>query len=618
MTEPEIRQRALRIRNASYDAASRSFTAVAATESPVALQDAQGEFDEILPMSAVRIGAGEALSVLDSHRRNEVGAVLGTATGWRVDGAELLADIVLSRAPDVDGIAARIEDGSLQFVSVGFAAVSYAEGFSNGRRTKTATAWRPVELSLVSVPADRNAQIRALHQESEMTQSTGAAPAAAPSAGAAAPAATVAAPAPGTVQDRAAIRTQIRSLCRDAGVTGEAADKIVDGHETVDSAKAAVLDARMESERAKPTIQTRGLYSGDDPTVIERQMVDGMAARMLRKRPKADDPAARFFPMSAMEIGERILESNGVQTRGLPGAKLASEILGFRAAGSHTTSDFTTIAGGAAQQVAGQVYQESRSRLTEIARPLTLPDYRETEIISLGGAGDLEEVGEDGEIVATSRDEVVQGIKLTNYARRIDFTLELLTNDRLGLFGDAAAEFGRAAVRRENKLLVAALRSVANLKDGSPPFHAGRGNISDGTDLTEAGLSTVRQAIRGREGPDGSAIDIDPRFLIVAPDRETAAEKLIAQIQPTESANVNVFAGRLELIVENGLPGAGSWYVAGAPGQLASLVTASLEGFEGPQIERQESFDRLGTSYRAWIASAAGWNSPLAIQRADP
>lgn len=617
----EIRQRSLRIRNASYDAASRTFTAVAATESPVALRDAQGEYDEILPMATVRIAPDESVSVLDSHRRMEVGAVLGTATGWRVDGAELLADVTLSRAADVDPIADRVADGSIQFVSVGFAAAGYAESVrDNGRRTKTATAWRPVELSLVGVPADRNAQIRALEQESSMTQSTGAAPAAAaPGAAPAAPVTAAAAPPAATppVRDRATVRTEIRALCRDAGVTGEDADKIVDGHETVESAKAAVLDARMTAERSRPSVQTRGLYSGDDPETVNGQMVAGMAARMRRKAPKADDPASRFFGLSALEIGERILEMGGVKTRRLLSGELAREILGFRAGPGHTTSDFPTIAGGAAQQVAGQVYQESRSRLTEIARSLTLPDYRETEIVSLGGAGDLEALNEDGEIVSTSRDEIVQSIRLQNFARLIRLTLELITNDRLGLFADAASEFARAAVRRENKLLVGALTSAANLKDGNPPFHANRGNISSGVTLNEDGLSTLRQAIRNRKGPDGSSIDLSPGFLIVAPDRETTAEKLIAEIQPTDSANVNPFAGRLSLIVENGLPTAGSWYLATRPEQLAALATASLEGAEGPQIEREESFSRLGVSYRAWLASAAGWNSPLAVQRGD-
>lgn len=614
--EPQIRSRSLQIRKASYDQETRSFTVVAATETAVSLRDAQGEYDEILPMDALHIGPEESLSVLNSHDRDDVGAILGTATNWRIDGAELLADVTLSRAPDVDGIAARISDGSIQFVSVGFVASGYTESVVNGRRIKSATAWRPIELSLVPVPADFNAQIRAMQEGNKMAHSTGAAPAA-NDTGAATAAPATGTPAAAPVQDRAAIRTQIRTLCRDTGLSSERADSIVDSHETVENAKAAILDARMEADKAGPAIQSRGMYSGDDPDVVARHMAAGMAARMMRKRPKADDPAARFFVESAMEIGERILAANGVNTRGMRTPELAAKILGFRAGGSHTTSDFQTIAGSAAQQVAGQVFEESPSRLTEIVRPLIVIDYRLTEIPSLGGAGSLEPVAENGEILATSREEITQSVKLAIYARRIDFTLELLTNDRLGLFGDAAAEFGRAAVRRENSLLVAALTSVANLNDGKPPFHAGRGNISAGVALDVDGLSTVRQALRSRKGPDGSIINIDPAYIVVAPDRETAAEKLVAQIQPTETSNVNVFAGRLQIIVDNGLPAAGSWYVAARPGQLATLVSASLEGFEGPQIERQDSFDRLGTSYRAWYASAAGWNSPLAIQRAD-
>ena len=72
-------------------------------------------------------------------------------------------------------------------------------------------------------------------------------------------------------------------------------------------------------------------------------------------------------------------------------------------------------------------------------------------------------------------------------------------------------------------------------------------------------------------------INVDPRFLIVGLDRETAAEKLIASITPDSAANVSVFSGRLSLIVESTLPVASHFYVAAAPSQLAALVIANLE-----------------------------------------
>ena len=174
--------------------------------------------------------------------------------------------------------------------------------------------------------------------------------------------------------------------------------------------------------------------------------------------------------------------------------------------------------------------------------------------MGIGGAGLLKPLNEAGEIQAVSRPEAAQSIKLVTYAARIDLSRELIINDRLGLLGDSSAEFAKMAVRRENAQLVSTLQSTANLDDGSPPFDASRGNITASADLVVAGMTTARQALRSRKGLDQeSEIDIEPRWIIVAPDRETAAEQLITAIQAATVGDVNPFAGRLGLIVDNGL-----------------------------------------------------------------
>jgi hypothetical protein len=57
--------------------------------------------------------------------------------------------------------------------------------------------------------------------------------------------------------------------------------------------------------------------------------------------------------------------------------------------------------------------------------------------------------------------------------------------------------------------------------------------------------------MRLQTGLDGkTAINVTPRFLIVPAKKETLALQYLAQLYPSQSSNVNPFAGILELIVE--------------------------------------------------------------------
>ena len=84
----------------SYDPATRTFTAVIATSTPVMRHDASGPFAEVLPAEAFDLVA-QSLPVLDSHNTATVRATLGRTLSIRRDGASIVADMQLSSAEDV-------------------------------------------------------------------------------------------------------------------------------------------------------------------------------------------------------------------------------------------------------------------------------------------------------------------------------------------------------------------------------------------------------------------------------------------------------------------------------------------------------------------------------------
>ena len=101
-------------------------------------------------------------------------------------------------------------------------------------------------------------------------------------------------------------------------------------------------------------------------------------------------------------------------------------------------------------------------------------------------------------------------------------------------------------------------------------------------------------------------IDAKPKYLLIGPELETLAEQLLAQLMPSAPGDVNPFAGKLTLLVEPRLTGT-DWYLFADPARLSTLQYAYLSGAEGVQIQRQEAWNTLGLSYRAFLDFGGGW-----------
>ena len=183
----------------------------------------------------------------------------------------------------------------------------------------------------------------------------------------------------------------------------------------------------------------------------------------------------------------------------------------------------------------------------------------------------------------------------------------MIINDDLGAFSDISSRFGAGAASFEATQLVALLEANGVMGDGQPLFHASHGNLAaSGGALAEDTLSAARVAMRKQTGLSGDLIDVTPQFLIVPPDLETTAEKLLSTVQATRAEDVNPFT-RLTLIVEPRLSSATRWFVAASPTTIDGLEYAYLEGAPGPQIETRQGFDVDGLEIKVRLDFGAGF-----------
>ena len=108
-----------------------------------------------------RLNAGACL--IDSHQDRSLAAVLGSVMPGtaRIENGQGIARVRFAKTSDVADTVAKIIDGHIRSLSVGYNVHTYQRTETAGERpVMHAIDWEPVELSMVVVPFDAAAQVR--------------------------------------------------------------------------------------------------------------------------------------------------------------------------------------------------------------------------------------------------------------------------------------------------------------------------------------------------------------------------------------------------------------------------------------------------------------------------
>ncbi|WP_420331832.1 prohead protease/major capsid protein fusion protein [Oceanicaulis alexandrii] len=535
---------------------------------------------ERLAVTREAVTLAPRIPLLDSHRQGSISDIKGRVGNVRFEAGSIVATLHISDPAALDAI----ERGDVTGVSIGYRVDAWKDTRSaNGERVREAANWTLVEASLVAVPADPEALIRS----QIMTEAT---------------AQTADNPAPANAE-ATETRAAIREIAKRANLPAEWADTQIDTGADIIAVRAAAFEEMAKRSPAPIRTATVG-SSNEDPSVIRRRQAEALSSRMTGAAPS--DEARPFMHMGIHDLARDHLQRSGVAAV----MSLSHEDLLSRA--MHGTSDFSALLTESGNRVLAQAYQAAQSPMKRIAAQKTAADFRPLSTLRLGEAGKLEKVGENGEITSTTMGEAKESYALETFGRMFSLSRKALVNDDLSAFGRWAQIMGQAAAETEADILVSLLTQSNGagpvLQDGKRLFHADHGNLA-GTGLTapsEDALSAARLAMRLQKGLDGkSPISVTPRFLLVHPNNETLAEKLLTTIQANTSSDVNPFGGKLELLVEPRLP-ASSWYVFADPGQAPVLEYAYLSSAPGPQMASRDGWEVLGREFRVYLDFGAG------------
>jgi HK97 family phage prohead protease len=533
---------------------------------------------ERLAITKAAVKLAPRIPVLDAHRQSSIADIKGRVLDVRFEPEAITATLKISDETALDAI----ERGDVTGVSIGYRVSRWSEGRdAQGGRIRTGASWELVEVSLVPVPADPEAIIRG----NPMTTETEAAETVTTDAG----------PPVDT-------RSVIREIARGAGLTPEWADSQIDSGCDLTAVRAAAFEEMQK--RSAPPIQTARIgNSNEDPAQIQARQVEALSARMAGGEPS--EAARQYAHYGLQDYAREALTRAGVS--GVNG--LSREELLTRA--MHTVSDFSGLLTESGNRVLANAYKAAESPLKRLAGQRTAADFRPLSTLRLGEVGKLERLNEHGEITATTMGEAQESFALETFARLFALSRKALINDDLGAFARWAQTMGQAAAETEADLLIKLLTESNGagpvMQDGKRLFHADHGNLAgSGATVNEDTLSAARLAMRSQKGLDGkSPISVTPKYLLVAPDLETTAEKVLATIQANTTAEVNPFAGKLELLVEPRLS-SGSWYVFADPAQAPVLEYAYLSSAPGPQMASRDGWDVLGREFRVILDFGCG------------
>lgn len=597
--KPEMLTRAAPI-NGTANAEERTVEIAFASEAPVKRYSwDEGFYLEVLSINknAIDTSRMDSMSLLDTHDQYSLESRLGSVVpgSFRIEAGKALCRVKFSRNAKAEVIFTDILDGHTVPVSVGYRVLetTKTDGVGDALPTLTATRWMPMEVSLVPVPADANAHTRSEGKpkmpdpgENHLSQHRE----------------------PNTLRERKRIR-EIEGLARTAGYeqTAPLIGSAIDNGMSVEDFRTALLDDMVARQNEPPTFPHRETPDMGYDDGARDARIEALACRMNGGKPS--DHARQFMSWTLEQHARASLEANGVNTRSLSRNDVFGGGGGQRSYAPHTTSDFPLLLQSAGERVLMAQYEAAQSPIKQrLCRSTTMSDFRKAQKIKIGDIDTLARLNEAGEIKATTRGEAAESYGLSTFARIFSLTRNALINDDLSGLADWSRAAGRAAAETENQIIVNLLLSNPTIgEDDLSLFHASHNNLAlTGSPLSVDSLSDARKAMRKQKAFGGKLpAGVTPSFLVVGPELETDAEKILATLSATTASDVNPFSNRLELLVEPRIEDH-SWFVFAAPTNAPVIEYAHLSSAPGPQIAYREGFETLGVDYRVVLDFGAG------------
>lgn len=502
----------------------------------------------------------------------------------------------------------KVQSGTLQGVSVGYAINRYEvledenTKSTNGRFNGPAyvvTDWEPLEISIVSVPADptvgvgRSAEeihtsIDTQEDNTRMDQEKNLEVQEVKSA----PVETglTQADLQKAMEQERKRTSEITAMFRDFDVEG--ADEAIVLGKSVEEAREMVMD------------QLRARNKGVSVTMGEAESDKFRAAAQDAVLMAAGIPVADAAPGAQELRGYSMIEMARESLRRESGSTVNfGDNMELARAAINSTSTFPAIMSNLANKSVMVGFNEAETTYQIWAGKGSNRDFKEAARVALSEAGTLELVPEGGQFKQDSFGEASARTKVATYGKLFSLTRQAIINDDLGMFSKIATKYGSAAKRLVNKMVYAQLTGNVKMQDNVALFDSKHGNVAGtGEALSVKAIAKAITAMRRQKGITGEAtLNITPKYLVVPPELEMTAYQIVnstAAVDGVNSGVVNPYKGRFIVVADAELTDPDAWYLVADATQHDTIEVTYLNGVETPRLETRQGFDVDGIEYK--------------------
>ena len=502
----------------------------------------------------------------------------------------------------------KVQSGTLQGVSVGYAINRYEvlededTKSTNGRFNGPAyvvTDWEPLEISIVSVPADptvgvgRSAEeihtsIDTQEDNTRMDQEKNLEVQEVKSA----PVETglTQADLQKAMEQERKRTSEITAMFRDFDVEG--ADEAIVLGKSVEEAREMVMD------------QLRARNKGVSVTMGEAESDKFRAAAQDAVLMAAGIPVADAAPGAQELRGYSMVEMARESLRRESGSTVNfGDNMELARAAINSTSTFPAIMSNLANKSVMVGFNEAETTYQVWAGKGSNRDFKEAARVALSEAGTLELVPEGGQFKQDSFGEASARTKVATYGKLFSLTRQAIINDDLGLFSKIATKYGSAAKRLVNKMVYAQLTGNVKMQDNVALFDAKHGNVAGtGEALSVKAIAKAITSMRRQKGIQGEAtLNITPKYLVVPPELEMTAYQIVnstAAVDGVNSGVANPYKGRFIVVADAELTDPDAWYLVADATQHDTIEVTYLNGVETPRLETRQGFDVDGIEYK--------------------
>ena len=502
----------------------------------------------------------------------------------------------------------KVQSGTLQGVSVGYAINRYEvlededTKSTNGRFNGPAyvvTDWEPLEISIVSVPADptvgvgRSAEeihtsIDTQEDNTRMDQEKNLEVQEVKSA-----------PVETGLTQADLQKAMEQERKRTSEITAMFRDFDVEG---VD--EAIVLGKSVEEAREMVMDQLRARNKGVSVTMGEAESDKFRAAAQDAVLMAAGIPVADAAPGAQELRGYSMVEMARESLRRESGSTVNfGDNMELARAAINSTSTFPAIMSNLANKSVMVGFNEAETTYQIWAGKGSNRDFKEAARVALSEAGTLELVPEGGQFKQDSFGEASARTKVATYGKLFSLTRQAIINDDLGLFSKIATKYGSAAKRLVNKMVYAQLTGNVKMQDNVALFDTKHGNVAGtGEALSVKAIAKAITAMRRQKGIAGEAtLNITPKYLVVPPELEMTAYQIVnstAAVDGVNSGVANPYKGRFIVVADAELTDPDAWYLVADATQHDTIEVTYLNGVETPRLETRQGFDVDGIEYK--------------------